>query len=127
MVRALFDTNIIIDYLNGEPQARQELQRYQTRTISIITYIEVLVGLRERDEAFESVKAYLMSLEIIHINQDISDLAIEIRQTYKLKIPDALILASAQHTQALLVTRNTKDFSADIPIIRVPYELGRSA
>ena len=44
MVKALFDTNILVDYLNAVPQARTELQRYTEKAISIITWMEVMVG-----------------------------------------------------------------------------------
>ena len=44
MVKALFDTNILVDYLNAVPEARTELQRYTERAISIITWMEVMVG-----------------------------------------------------------------------------------
>ncbi len=36
---SLFDTNILIDYLSGIPQARAELERYSRRAISIITWM----------------------------------------------------------------------------------------
>ena len=44
MVKALLDTNILIDYLRGVGAARTELGRYQDKAISIITWMEVLVG-----------------------------------------------------------------------------------
>jgi predicted nucleic acid-binding protein len=46
MVKALFDTNILIDYLNAVPEARDELLRYEQQAISIITWMEVLIGAR---------------------------------------------------------------------------------
>ena len=44
MVKALFDTNILIDALKGIKQARAELERYDQAAISIITWMEVMVG-----------------------------------------------------------------------------------
>ena len=43
MVKALFDTNILIDYLTGRSQARAELSLYAEKAISIITWMEVMV------------------------------------------------------------------------------------
>ena len=40
MVGALFDTNILIDHLNAIPQAREEIERFDSRAISIITWID---------------------------------------------------------------------------------------
>jgi hypothetical protein len=39
MVRPLFDTNVLVDYLNAVPEARAELQRYPQKAISIITWM----------------------------------------------------------------------------------------
>jgi len=44
MVKALFDTNILIDYLRGIEASRTELDRYEDKAISIVTWMEVLVG-----------------------------------------------------------------------------------
>ena len=44
MVKALFDTDILVDYLNAVPKARIELRRYGEKAVSIITWMEVMVG-----------------------------------------------------------------------------------
>lgn len=44
MVKALFDTNILIDFLNAVPHAREELALYKDKAISVISWMEVLVG-----------------------------------------------------------------------------------
>ena len=44
MVKALFDTNILIDFLHEVAAARDELHRYEDKAISIITWMEVLIG-----------------------------------------------------------------------------------
>jgi predicted nucleic acid-binding protein len=46
-----------------------------------------------------------------------------IRRAAKISVPDAIILATAQTENLMLVTRNTKDFAADAAGIRVPYRL----
>ena len=43
-MKALFDTNILIDYLNGRDEAQRELAAYRQRLISIVTWMEVLAG-----------------------------------------------------------------------------------
>jgi predicted nucleic acid-binding protein len=48
---------------------------------------------------------------------------VDLRQKHRVKLPDAIVWASAQAHSLLLVSRNTKDFSADYPGVRVPYEL----
>jgi hypothetical protein len=46
-----------------------------------------------------------------------------VRKQRKLKLPDAIILATAQTADRLLITRNTRDFPADDPSVRIPYRL----
>jgi predicted nucleic acid-binding protein len=57
MVKALFDTNILIDHLNRSDEARKELARYDDRAISIVTWMEVLVGAAAPVEA--ATRAFL--------------------------------------------------------------------
>jgi predicted nucleic acid-binding protein len=49
--------------------------------------------------------------------------AVDERKQSRLKLPDAIILASADCEGCILVTRNTKDFSKDDPRVRFPYSL----
>jgi predicted nucleic acid-binding protein len=44
LVRAVFDTNILIDFLRGRPEAKPELERFDDRAISVLSWIEVMVG-----------------------------------------------------------------------------------
>jgi len=46
-----------------------------------------------------------------------------IRQQRRIRLPDAIVWASAQQHSLLLVSRNTKDFPASEPGVRVPYKL----
>jgi predicted nucleic acid-binding protein len=120
-LRALFDTNILIDYLNGVEAAKAEVERYERPVISVISWIEVLVGAKAGLEA--ATRKFLSSFERIELTERIADKAVLIRRAAKISVPDAIILASAQIENLMLVTRNTKDFTADTPGIRVPYRL----
>lgn len=124
-MRALFDTNILIDYFNGDERAKQEIEIYEFRAISVITYIELLVGLKNLEE-IDLIKKFLHVFFIIDVDLDIAELTVTIRKKYNLKIPDAIILATAQQNQCLFVTRDTKDFSQTLPIVRVPYTIHSS-
>lgn len=121
-VKALFDTNILVDYLNGIPLAREELGRYPARLISLLTWMEVLVGCREPDEE-ATVRRFLESFETIPVDSRVAERAVVLRRRNGIRLPDAIIWASAQEQSALLVTRNTKDFPAETPEIRIPYQL----
>ncbi len=122
-MKAIFDTNIMIDYLNGIPQAKEEMKRFTIKGISIITYIEIGVGLEDFLHVKKIEDFIRHHFDIVPVHQEIANLAIIIRKKYKLKIPDALIFSTAQHMNALLITRDVKDFPTSNPIIRIPYHL----
>ena len=121
MVKALFDTNILIDYLNAVTEARDELDRYAEKAISIITWMEVMVG-AESAIAGET-RAFLDGFDLLAVDNAIAERAVVLRRAHRIKLPDAVVWASAQARGMLLVTRNTKDFPADDPGVRVPYML----
>ncbi len=121
MVRALFDTNILIDFLNGAPEARDEIGRYQDPAISIVTWMEVMVGARET--AGSTTRAFLARFEVIGVDEAVAEAAVRLRRSHRMKLPDAIIWASARTSGRLLVTRNTKDFPAGDPGVRAPYSL----
>jgi len=116
-----FDTNILIDWLFDRPQASLELARYPRHRISRIVWTEVLAG--EPAATREEVRALLQPFEIVELDQRTAMVAADIRFKSRMKLLDAMILAAAQVNGAILVTRNTRDFPANMPGIRVPYTL----
>jgi predicted nucleic acid-binding protein len=121
MVKPLFDTNILIDYLNAIPQAAEELDRYDTATISIISWMEVLAGARSAEA--EATRRFLRGFQVIPLEAAVAERAVQIRKEHRIKLPDAIIWATAETHSMLLVTRNTKDFPADAPGVRLPYTI----
>ena len=120
-MRALLDTNILIDYLNGVAAAKTEIARYERPAISVISWIEVLAGTRAGVET--ETRKFLSSFERLELSEKIAERAVSLRRAAKMRVPDAIILATAQVQSLLLVTRNTKDFATDEPGIRVPYRI----
>lgn len=121
MVKALFDTNILIDYLGGVPQARAELKRFDDAAISIVTWMEVMIG--GPDDRQGETRAFLARFELIGLDQQIAEAAVALRRSHRMKLPDAVIWASARERGRLLVTRNIKDFPTGDPGVRAPYTL----
>jgi predicted nucleic acid-binding protein len=121
MVNALFDTCILIDYLNKVEAAKAEMARYESRAISLITWMEITVGATPDDEP--QLRAWLNTFRVIAIDESVATRAVDIRKKHRIKLPDAIVWASAQAHSLLLVSRNTKDFSSDQPGVRVPYQL----
>jgi predicted nucleic acid-binding protein len=121
VVSAIFDTNILIDFLNAVPQARLELELYEKRSISIITWMEVLIG---ADAYLEpATRNFLKGFDVIELDDEIAERAVKLRREGRIKLPDAIIRATAEANAMLLVTRNEKDFAHDLPGVRVPYRL----
>jgi predicted nucleic acid-binding protein len=116
-----FDTNIVIDWLKRIPEATSELARYKGHRMSRIVWTEVLAG--EALDARDTVRQALANFETVELDARISLAAADIRYRSKMKLMDAYILATAQVNGAILITRNTKDFPAEMPGIRVPYQL----
>ena len=121
MSAPFFDTNIVVDWLKRREPARTELVRYSKHRISRIVWTEVLAG--EMLERRQTVEQLLAAFEIVEIDARIASAAADIRHRTRMKLLDALILATAQVNGAILITRNTKDFPASMPGIRVPYQL----
>ena len=117
-----FDSDVLIDYFDGIAAAAAELARYQEVLISRIVWMEVLIG--AQTPALSQIReSFLRQFPIIELDENVARTAITLRQKYKVKIPDSIIWASARINNALLVTRNSKDFDPHEPGIRIPYQL----
>jgi len=118
----LFDTNILIDHLNGIRKATREIKGSADPAISVITWIEVLTGAATPEE--EAVlRAFLTNFECLPVTSALAERAAENRRVRRIKLPDAIILATAETAGRELVTRNVKDFPAVTAGVRVPYQI----
>ena len=119
-LKALFDTNILVDYGLGVTAAIEELDRYQQRAISRIVWIEFLAGAKAAE--VEARRRFIADeFELLEVDKSVSEEAVLIRHRTRLKLPDAIILATARVHGLLLVTRNARDFSREDPDVRIPY------
>lgn len=116
-----FDTNILIDWLKDRPEASHELSRYNRHRISRIVWTEVLAG--ETLERRDIIRQAIAPFEVVELDARIALAAADIRHRANMRLMDAYILATAQVNGSILITRNTKDFPAAMPGIRVPYSL----
>jgi predicted nucleic acid-binding protein len=121
VVKALLDTNILIDYLRGIPAARDELNLYTDKAISIITWMEVMIGAPASME--RATRDFLDGFTLIELDQAVATRAVTLRQAHRLELPDAIVWASAQVHAMLLVTRDVKGFPAGDPGVRMPYRI----
>jgi predicted nucleic acid-binding protein len=121
VVKAVIDTNILVDYLHGIPFAQAELALYQSPAISVISWMEVMAGATAQTESV--ARTFLHSFDLLEIDAKIAEQAVILRRTSRIKLPDAIILATAQVHQCLLVSRNTRDFDPRDPGVRMPYTI----
>lgn len=121
-MKAVFDTNILIDYLNGHQEAVDEFVRYRQRLVSRITWMEVLVGADTEAEA-RAAREALTLFDVAELTPEVAEVAVLLRRERRLRLPDAIVLATAHAADCQLVTRNTKDFDQAWPEVRVPYRL----
>ena len=121
-----FDSNIVIDALAGLDQARTEIDRatdFGSRAwISRVVWIEVMS--KGEGDSLKRAETLLSGFGIDEVDAEIGRRAAALRRERRgLKAMDAIILATAQTRGRVLITRNTKDFPAETPGIRVPYIL----
>lgn|SRR5690554_2278119 len=91
------DTNILLYYLKGNEDV-YELIYDKDLTVSFITELELLAFPKLSTETEKEIKGFLNTCTIIDLKPGIKDLTILFRKTYHLKLPDAIIAASAFFT-----------------------------
>jgi predicted nucleic acid-binding protein len=120
MVAVIFDTNILIDCLKGYGVAANCVRQQSDRVISVITQIEILSGAQPSSE--QKLRDFLAGFEVVHTDAKIAEFASQIRKQTGLKLPDALILATAACERRTLLTRDQRILSADHGVACVcPY------
>ena len=114
-MKYICDTCVLIDYLRGRQEIKERLAADLDSGIAMssVTYMELMVGAFNKEEAIAIRKAF-SSIGIIEISEPISVKARELIDTYTkshgLLIPDALIAATALETGKPLYTLNVSDF-----------------
>jgi predicted nucleic acid-binding protein len=109
--RYLIDSNAIIDFCNGQlpPNGRDFLMGISPE-ISIVTNIELFATKNISQEECELLEKFVAFSLVHDVSKELINATIEIRQTYKIKLPDAIIAATALVYDMTLISRNSKDF-----------------
>lgn len=105
--RYLLDTNAIVALLRGDAPIVDRLKTAEWVGISVISQIEFLAftGLSDYDRALFA--EFLNRSHVVGLTGDATDLInqiVQIRQVHRLKLPDAIIAASALQMRATLLT-----------------------
>ena len=108
----LLDTNAVIYYFKGMQKAVAVFKLIEDANeevnLSVITKIELLSF--DNEDELKNIDRLLVNSRIFSLDDEIVDKTIEVRRKYKLKLPDAIIAATAMINNLILVTHNKKDF-----------------
>jgi len=112
--RYLIDTSAVIKYLNGSlPESGLNMLDKildKESIISFVTEIELQVWTPTDDTDIDVYKQFVIASTVLGIEESIITETIRIRKNYKLKLPDALIAATALIYKFTLIADNNKDF-----------------
>lgn len=121
--RYVLDTNAIVTLLRTNSQLVQLLQSANWVGISVISQIEFLAfsGLTQSDR--QLFQQFLQRVEVVSLTAGDTALIekiIEIRQQYRLKLPDAVIAAMTIQNLAGLVTAD-QEFAKVTPLTVITW------
>jgi len=108
--KGLLDSNIIIDASKGIISIQEITEDYDFLYASLISYVETLGYNFVDNEEVKIVEQILNSIEIVDLTKEIADIAIDYRKMKKIKLPDALVLATSKYLKADLITSDIMDF-----------------
>lgn len=114
-ITQLFDSSAVILYFNDavtDPSFALIKQAISqgSAAISVVTRAEVLAWPSHTPQSLEAAKAGLAVFEQMDVNAAVADEAARIRRAYHVKLPDALIAATATLRGLVVVTANFRDF-----------------
>lgn len=124
----LIDTNAIIDFMASRlPEAGMSFISDlvdDIPKISVITQIELL-GFDGPQQDMALLEDFIIHSEIYPLNNPVVDMCILLRKHYRIRLPDAIIAATAKVNSFHIITRNVKDFKniKNLQIIN-PHEIG---
>jgi len=119
-VSAVFDTCLLVDYLRGIPQAHAAFETYPHRSITVLTWVEVMSAAPEDLSA--RTRDFLRSFERLAINEAIADRALSLIQRHELiTMRHALPWATAQSNALVYVTPDFPKLAVRDATVLIPY------
>ncbi len=124
----LVDTDILIDAGRGASKSIEYLQQLEEQTtlaVSTITEMELIVGCHNKTE-LRNVELFLKRFQVVKLNEQISDIAIDLLRRYRLShgllIADGIIAATAISLDIPFATKNQRDYRFIDELHLHPYE-----
>ncbi len=114
-IEYLWDTNVVIYYLQQQfsPSAEKLIDTIVAQSqpsMSSITEIELLCWNAPSEKDLDIVKNFIGDAWIFELESAVKIKTAEIRKMYKIKLPDAIIAATAIEFDLTLLSRNSSDF-----------------
>lgn len=111
----IIDTDVLVWYLRGNANARLSVEKNIPFSISVVTYMELIQGMMDKDEMRIFQKnLQKWNIDIIQINKEISSRAMFYIQEYTLShsmmLADGLIAATVVQNGEILLTANDKHY-----------------
>ncbi|ALG67450.1 type II toxin-antitoxin system VapC family toxin [Beggiatoa leptomitoformis] len=112
----LVDTDVIIWFLRGNQLAEARLNQIHKLRLSVISYMELVQGMRNKQELQALQKTVqLFQWQILPVDDAICQLAVRYVENYSLshamRLADALIAATAVYYGLILLSANDKHYS----------------
>jgi len=111
----LIDTDVLIWYMRGNKKAYKTIEKENSFSISVVTYIELVQGMRNKDELNclrKSLREW--NTKLLYISEEISSKAMFYVEQYylshSLQLADALIGATAVAYSLPILTSNDKHY-----------------
>ena len=109
-MRTVLDTNAILYLLGGRVAESLAVGEY---FVSVISEMELLsYPLLDASEQTK-IREFLSDVTVVGLTEDVKDRAIALRLTHQLKLPDAIVAATALSLEGLLITN-------DVRLLRIP-------
>jgi predicted nucleic acid-binding protein len=121
----LIDSNVVIDYFgNNLPKKATSFIDNLPAVISVITRIEILGWYNATPEQLNKLHNFVRQAIVYSLTEAIIQQTILLRQMHRIKLPDAIVAASALAESKTLITRNVDDFK-NIPDLHLlnPWEM----
>ena len=112
----LVDTDVLVWYMRGNEKAKQVIRNTNGFSTSVVTYIELVQGLRNKEELNVLRNSFKrLNARIIYVNEEISTKAMFLVEQYflshSIQLADALIGATSLIYGLPLLTANTKHYT----------------
>ena len=109
-IKKLLDTNIILGIIKGNPDAAIKLQGINLKACaySSVTRMELLGFPDITSDEIKIISLLLEQMSQLSIERAIEDKTIQLKQQHRIKLPDAIILATAMQHNIELLTLDKK-------------------